>query len=172
MDVLNEFNIPFIGLKEGKHNFTFTIDKKFFEYFEFFEFIDSSFKCDLVLNKKSTFLEINFKVDGKVTIPCDVSTELFDHKIKNENNLIVKFGSSDYESDDILVIPEGSYQINVAQYIYEIIVLSIPIKRIHPGIKNGTLKSDILEKLKAFERKENNSAGSTDPRWNKLKDLL
>ena len=172
MDILNEFNIPFVGLKEGKHNYKFTIDKKFFEHFEFTEFIHSSLKCDLVLNKKSTFLEINFKVDGKVTIPCDVSTELFEHEIKNENNLIVKFGSSDYESDDILVIPEGSYQINVAQHIYETIVLSLPLKRIHPGVKNGTLKSDILEKLKALEPKKNNSLGSIDPRWNKLKDLL
>ena len=171
MDFLNEFNIPFVGLKEGKHNYKFTIDKKFFEHFEFTEFIHSSLKCDLVLNKKSTFLEINFKIGGKVTIPCDVSTELFEHEIKNENNLIVKLGSSDYESDDIIVIPEGSYQINVAQHIYETIVLSLPLKRIHPGIKNGTLRSDILEKLKALEPK-NNSLGSIDPRWNKLKDLL
>ena len=172
MDILNEFNIPFVGLKEGKHNFKFTIDKKFFEHFEYSEFIDPSLKCDLILNKKSTFLEINFKVDGGVTIPCDVSTELFEYEIKNENNLIVKFGPSDYESDDILVIPEGSYQINVAQHIYETIVLSLPLKKIHPGIKNGTLKSDILEKLKALEPKKNNSLGSIDPRWNKLKDLL
>ena len=171
MDIFNEFNIPFVGLKEGKHSYKFTIDKKFFEHFEFTEFIHSSLKCDLVLNKKLTFLEINFKIGGKVTIPCDVSTELFEHEIKNENNLIVKFGSSDYESDDILVIPEGSYQINVAQHIYETIVLSLPLKRIHPGIKNGTLRSDILEKLKALEPK-NNSLGSIDPRWNKLKDLL
>ena len=172
MDILKNFNIPFVGLKEGKHNFNFSIDKKFFEHFEFTEFINPSLKCDLVLNKKSTFLEINFKVDGKVTIPCDVSTELFEYEIKNENNLIIKFGSSDYESDDILVIPEGSYQINVAQHIYETIVLSLPLKKIHPGIKNGTLKSDILEKLKALEPKKNNSDGSIDPRWNKLKDLL
>lgn len=172
MDILKKFNIPFVGLKEGKHNFKYTIDKKFFEHFEFTEFINPSLKCDLVLNKKLTFLEINFKVDGKVTIPCDVSTELFEHKIKSENNLIVKFGSSDYESDDILVISEGSYQINVAQHIYETIVLSLPLKKIHPGIKNGTLKSDILEKLKALEPKKNNSDGSIDPRWNKLKDLL
>ena len=93
-------------------------------------------------------------------------------QIYNQYNLIVKFGSSDYESDEILVIPEGSYQINVAQYIYEMIVLSLPIKRIHPGIKNGTLKNDILEKLKSLEPKENKLDGSIDPRWNKLKDLL
>ena len=55
MDILNKFNIPFVGLKEGKHNYKFTIDKKFFEHFEFTEFIHSSLKCDLVLNKKSTF---------------------------------------------------------------------------------------------------------------------
>ena len=172
MEVFKEFDIPFVGLKNGKHNFKFTIDKKFFDHFEFIDFIDASVICSLVLNKKPTFLELNFNANGKVKVPCDVSTELFDYKIYNQYTLIVKFGSSDYESDEILVIPESSYQINVAQYIYEMIVLSLPIKRIHPGIKNGTLKNDILEKLKSLEPKENKLDGSIDPRWDKLKDLL
>ncbi len=52
------------------------------------------------------------------------------------------------------------------------IVLSLPLKRIHPGIEDGTLKSDILNKLKALEPKEEKLNGQEDPRWNKLKDLL
>ena len=66
---------------------------------------------------------------------------------KAEFNLIVKFGTpSENNSDEILVIPEGSYKINVAQNFYEIVVLSLPLKRVHPGIIDGTLKSEILSK--------------------------
>ena len=51
-------------------------------------------------------------------------------------------------------------------------VLSLPLKRVHPGIEDGTLKSEILIKLKELEPKENKLNGKKDPRWNKLKDLL
>ena len=50
------------------------------------------------------------------------------------------------------------------------IVLSVPIKKLHPGIKNGTLKSNILKKLEELSPKSNIKV--KDPRWDKLKDLL
>jgi uncharacterized metal-binding protein YceD (DUF177 family) len=58
--------------------------------------------------------------------------------------------------------------------IYELVTLSIPLKRIHPGVIDGTLQSDILEKLKELSPKENISVnnGDIDPRWNKLKKLV
>jgi uncharacterized metal-binding protein YceD (DUF177 family) len=57
------------------------------------------------------------------------------------------------------------------------IVLSIPLRRVHPGIKDGSLKSDVLDKLnelKVKEKKENKiqKEENIDPRWDKLKQLL
>ena len=66
----------------------------------------------------------------------------------------------------------GTYQIDVAQYFYEMIVLAVPTKRVHPGIADGTLKSEIVEKLKSLEPKINSLQGQVDPRWDKLNDLL
>ncbi len=86
---------------------------------------------------------------------------------------MVKFGEIDNQDDDeLLILPHGSHQIDVAQYIYEMIVLSVPQKKVHPGIENGTLKSEILEKLKDLEPQEKPPSDDTDPRWDKLKDLL
>ena len=70
------------------------------------------------------------------------------------------------------ILPYGSHQIDVAHYIYEMNVLSIPQKKIHPGIKNGTLKSEVLEKLKDLDPKKKSLSDEIDPRWDKLKDLL
>ena len=87
--------------------------------------------------------------------------------------MIVKFGATrETDPDEILIIPEGSYQINVAQYFYEMVVLSIPLKKVHPGIKNGTLKNEILSKLEQLDPHNKKPAISKDPRWEKLESLL
>ena len=121
-------------------------------------------------------MELHFLTDGDVNINCDVTNEPYNQPIQSEFNLVVKFGAEyNNENEDILIIPHGSYEINVAQYIYELIVLSIPQKRIHPGVEDGTLDSDILDKLKLLSPKEQddtNSNNDTDPRWDTLKKLL
>ncbi len=173
MKVLKEYTLPFVGLKDGEHKFSFTIDNTFFAHFEYKDFEEADIEGTLVLDKKPAFLELHFEVLGKVVLSCDVSTEWFDHPIDTQFDLIVKFGTpSENDPDEILVLPEGSYQINVAHHFYEIIVLSLPQKRVHPGIEEGTLKSEILDTLRALEPKEEKLNGQEDPRWNKLKDLL
>ena len=173
MEASKDFTIPFVGLKEGKHHFEFSIDNTFFAHFEFNDFDQASLKGLLTLDKKSSFLELHFQVKGSVVLPCDVSTELFDFPIETKFDLIVKFGIPPVNpSDEILVLPEGSYQIDVSHLFYEVVVLALPHKRVHPGIEDGSLQNEIIEKLKALEPKETHLKGSEDPRWNKLKDLL
>ena len=177
MKPIKEYTIPFTGLKLGKHHFDYQIDRSFFQHFEYDEFNGVNVSTSLVFEKKTTLLELHFKVSGTVNVDCDISNEPFDQKIKGTFDLVVKFGDKyNDEHDDILIIPHGEYEINVAQYIYELIILSVPAKRVHPGIKDGTLNSDILKKLEELSPKgiKNNDKASeeVDPRWNTLKKLL
>ena len=88
----------------------------------------------------------------------------------------MKFGNEfNDDNEDILIIPHGEYEINVAQYIYELIVLSVPQKKIHPGIKDGSLQSDVLKKLEELSPmadNKNDKSEDIDPRWQTLKKLL
>jgi len=176
MKQLKEFTIQFVGLKEGKHHFDYSIDQTFFNHFEYEDFNSCNIKVDLILEKKSTLLELNFQISGTVNVNCDVTNEPFDLPITTDFDLVVKFGDEyNDEHIDILIIPHGEYEINVQQYIYESVVLALPSKRIHPGVEDGTLDSDILDKLdelspKLKEKKEDKE--ETDPRWNTLKKLL
>ncbi len=157
MNIQKDFLIPFVGLKLGKHQFDYQIDKKFFEGFEFDEYNDVNIKVELVLDKKSTMLELAFKHKGTVNVPCDLTGEDFDLPIKGKLNLIVKFGDAfNNENDELLILPHGEFQVDVAQYIYEMIVLSVPSKRVHPGVKDGTLKTEAIEKLNELAPKEQN----------------
>jgi uncharacterized metal-binding protein YceD (DUF177 family) len=176
MKSTSEYLIPFIGLKIGKHQFEFKIGKKFFDEFSFDEFENCEIKSSVVLEKKATMLEIIFKHTGTVNVPCDLTGELFDLPITGKLKLIVQFGDEyNNDNDELLIIPHGEHQIDLSQYIYEMIVLSIPHKRIHPGVKDGTLQSEALEKLNKLqvkEEKEDKKEEDIDPRWDKLKKLL
>lgn len=176
MKPLKEFTIPFVGLKVGKHQFDYKIKKPFFEHFEYEDFNNVNVKVDLILEKKSTLLELHFEISGFVNINCDLTNEPYDQTIENSFDLVVNFGEEyNDENIDILVIPHGTYEINIQQYIYELTVLGVPIKRIHPGVEDGTLDSEILEKLEELSprlKEEKEKEEDTDPRWNTLKKLL
>ena len=122
-------------------------------------------------------LELNFKHKGTVHVPCDSTGEMFDLPVKGKLRLVVQFGDEfNNDNEELLILPHGEHQIDISQYIYEMIVLSIPLKRIHPGIKDGSLKSEALEKLKEMSVKDAKTVDTkeenTDPRWDKLKQLL
>ena len=176
MKTMKEFIIQFVGLKLGEHVFEYKIDNKFFKHFEYDEFNDANLDVKVVLNKKTTLLELHFLVSGTVNINCDLTNEPFNQAIENDFNLVVKFGNEyNDENEEILIIPHSEYEIDISQYIYELIVLSVPHKRVHPGVKDGTLNSEILKKLEELSPKglkEKTKNEDIDPRWNTLKKLL
>lgn len=171
MSKVKGFSVKFIGLKEGTHNFQFPLSKSFFETFKYSEFNSADINVDLVLVKKSTIIELSLKGTGSVNINCTLTNEPFDYQINSKLNLLVKFGDSyDDENDELLVLPHGSHSIDLDQYFYEMIVLSMPIRNVHPDVENGTIDSEILNRLKEFDiNKEKNS--NFDARWDKLKEL-
>jgi uncharacterized metal-binding protein YceD (DUF177 family) len=178
MKKLNEFLIPFIGLKLGKHQFEYQINKAFFESFDYDEFESADIKVSVVFDKKNTMLELNFKHKGTIHVPCDLTNEMFDFPIKGKLKVIVQFGEEyNDDNDELLILPHGEHEINIAQIIYEMIALSIPFRKVHPGVKDGTLDSEALRKLNELRveeiKEENkNTEDNIDPRWDKLKQLL
>ena len=119
-------------------------------------------------------MELEMKAEGWVNLACDLTGELFNQPISSELELVIKFGEAfNDEDDEILVLPFGEHQFNIAQYIYEMLVLAVPPKRVHPGVADGTLKSSALKKLAELQPKEvREGKEETDPRWDALKSLL
>ncbi|MGB5554395.1 MAG: DUF177 domain-containing protein [Flavobacteriaceae bacterium] len=169
-----EYSIPFSGLKQGKHRFEYVIEKKFFESFEYDEFNDAHIGVQVILNKTSTMLELEFYAKGSVNVDCDITSEPFEQPITTDLKLVVKFGDDfNDEDDELLVLPHGEHQVNIAQYVYEMLVLAVPQKRVHPGIEDGTLKSKVLDKLRELQPKEKkDNKNENDPRWDALKKLI
>lgn len=166
------FSIPFSGLKPGEHKFVYEIDNAFFVSFDYQEFNEASVQVTAILNKIDTMMALHLTAQGTVNVDCDVTGKPFDQPIHAALQLVIKFGEVyDDEYDEILILPHGEHQINIAQYLYEMLVLAVPQKRVHPGVIDGTLKSEILDKLNELQPKEP-LKDTTDPRWDGLKNLL
>ncbi|MBN09045.1 MAG: hypothetical protein CMC79_01540 [Flavobacteriaceae bacterium] len=161
-----------LNLKNGNHTYKYKIDNKFFEGFEYLDFENVQLKTFLEIKKIDQGFYLIFQTKGTVRVLCDISNELFDLPISCSLNLNIKFGQSYFDDDEILILPYGTNQIDISKYIYEMVILSLPIKKMHPGIIEGSLNSDILQKLDFLKPKKNRILSGYHPRWKKLKDLL
>ncbi|MBP7506888.1 MAG: DUF177 domain-containing protein [Prolixibacteraceae bacterium] len=174
MNYLSKYEIAFKGLKEGTHLFEFNIDDKFFDKFENSEVKKGTLKADVTLTKQSSLMILDFAVKGHVELICDRCLDNYNQKIKANNKLFVKFGHEEEEmSDDVIVITYEEHQINIAQYLYEIIILGLPIKRIHPEKKGKSeCNPEMVEKLKEYLVEDVSEEEPVDGRWKELKKLL
>ncbi len=171
---LRKYEIPFAGLKEGKHSFEFQISKEFFENFEASVISNGSLIAEVSLEKSQRLLVLDFVIHGEVEVPCDRCLDLFMQPLTYEGKLFVKFGEAHKElAEDVLVLTNNEHTINIAQYIYEFVHLSLPYKRIHKDLPNGesACNKEMLNKLSELIL-DQTSEEPTDPRWGKLKGLL
>lgn len=162
-----KFTIHFAGLSRGEHIFEYDIKDKFFEPFEFSEIKKGEIHLHLQLNRQDLTLIIDFNFSGSVNVPCDRCGDAFDIPVEGKQQLIVTLGGekSD-EGDELLVLPETEGEIDLAQYIYEYIILLVPQKRTHKTEKE--CNKEVIKKLKQFEP---NTKNEVDPRWEKLKKV-
>lgn len=166
MRALSEYKIQFEGLKQGTHYYEFDVDTKFFEEFDCDEFEKANFKVDLEFIKQSTMMLLNFSFSGIITVPCDRCLDEVELNIEGEEKFIVKFGSESYqETDEIIVLADSEYEINVASNIYEFIMVHMPQKRVH---EEDLCNQAVLDELEKIEQKEDKEI---DPRWSGLKNI-
>lgn len=182
---LKDYNIVFSGLNIGSHSFEYAVDASFLEtLFDYHDLPGLTAQVDVNLTKQNTMLEFEFSMKGKLPVECDITGKPFEQELSNKFELVVKFGEAFNDDDDeILVLPHGEYEVNVAQYIYELIVLSLPTKFLHPDVEAGEVDEETQALLNQYqvinqdeedidEDDSDDDDDDVDPRWSKLKDLL
>ena len=172
MKKLVEYIIPFSGLKEGEHIFNIKVDKSFLKKFECEDIINIKLDISVKMIKSNRLLEFNFFLSGKAMVECDRCLEEFELPVNYHSRLFVKLEDIEEVEDEIIYIKPDESEIDISRFIYENIVFSIPPRRVHPDDKKGKsmCNPEMLKKLEDHLIKD--SEKSTDPRWNKLKDLL
>lgn len=178
----SQYNIDIYGLEDKSYEFDYELGPDFFEEIPQELIQKGNFKVHLVLEKSSTMLQLRFTIQGSAELTCDRSLEVFDEPVDTEGKMILKFGDHEEEiTEEISIINRNRTRINVASYIFEMIALALPMKKIHPDLREqyqGDDEESAAEMLVySSENRENENPetenGKVDPRWealNKLKE--
>lgn len=173
MKGLSKYNIEIYKLANVKHEFDFEIANTFFALFENSPVTEGHVQVHLEVDKRDNLIEVNFKFKGEITLVCDRCLENYQHAITHEEKLIYKYGDEEKEIDDqVSIITKQTQVINVGQFIYESIALTIPFKKLHPKFLGEEYESEggsMIYRDTSEEADEKEDI--IDPRWEILKNL-
>ena len=181
MDALKKYTIPFKSLSLGKHRFEFDIDDKFFEAFDNGEIKGGKLTANVELTKAANLLTIDFSISGTVTVICDRCLEDCQLPIDYKGELVVRFSETENEYDgEVMWLHPTESELNIAQYLYESIMLNLPYQRVHPNREDGQpgCDPDMLSRFKIVSEEEFNrmiapkgQKMEDNPQWEKLRKI-
>lgn len=134
MGKFSQFKVQLASLPDGRHEQDFTCDTEFFKNMENPEILSADVKAHLVVVKKNGAYDLTFTCRGSLHIPCDRCLDPMEHPVDTTYHITVQYGDRyDDVSDDLLVIPMSDTYLNVAYMLYDTILLTIPMRHVHPA---------------------------------------
>jgi uncharacterized metal-binding protein YceD (DUF177 family) len=160
-------------LGTGEHKIEYIIDEKFFEKFKYSEIHKGNIIAQTKIKINGSNISTHIHFTGTVEVQCDICLEYFDLEIDTEIDLIFKIVhqiEQENTNDEIIYISENDNTIDLSKHFYDYIILSIPIKKVHPLDDKGnrTCKTEYLEKLEELQ----SSSIKNIPDWEKIKNFF
>lgn len=190
MGKFDKYKIDLKGTQADSVTYEFVLDNLYFSHIDAPEIQKGKVNVVLTVKRTSRAFELNFQTDGVVWVPCDRCLDEMELSVSSTDKLMVKFGQTyAEEGDNLIIIPEEEGEINVAWFIYEFVVLTIPMKHVHaPGKCNKAMTSKLNKHLRTNSNDEDGDESTyepeadvvveedaeeqIDPRWNELKKIL
>ena len=172
MNFRREFEIAFVGLKPGIHNYEYRVDDKFFSNYGNQDFAHCNAAIKLELDKKSSFMFLKFDIDGVADVNCDRCGNPLALRLWEEFKVMVKLVDNpdemneQEEDPDVYYISRSESHLHLADWIYEFINLSIPMQKMCPPDEVGgpQCNKEVLERLAKIEVKKDEK----NPLWKGL----
>lgn len=188
MGKFDKYIIPLKSLASVSQTYNILLDTDYFTKIDSPEVRKGAIQATIHVKKAGGVFELTFQLEGMVVVPCDRCLDDMEQPVSCNEKLTVKLGPALSEEGDIIIIPEDEGEINIAWFLYEFIVLSIPIKHVHPPGKCNKAMSDQLRKHQSRNISESGDdeesddlsdedmgddaeESEPDPRWDKLKDI-
>ncbi len=174
MGRFDKYNVDLKGLKAEPLVLEFTLDNAFFADIDGEEFQKGAVKAVVRAKKSREVYDFDFELAGTVVVPCDRCLDDLDVEFETTNSLRVKLGEEYADDGDMVVVPEQDGDFNIAWYLYEFIVLALPMKRVHaPGKCNREMAGKLGKHMRGEKSVDDSDDAvvDTDPRWEILKNI-
>lgn len=154
-----EYDIAFVGLKPGIHEFNYQVEDKFFADYKITDFNDCHASVKLTLEKNTSFMLLKFEIGGSVNVVCDRCGNTLPMDLWDEFKLVVKQVTNPEEMNqneedaDVFYISQTESHLHLAGWIYEFILLSVPNQRMCSEEEMGgpQCNKEILAMLKKMK---------------------
>ena len=173
------FEIAFVGLKPGVHEFNYDLDDKFFKEKGAEDFENASAHVKLLLEKNTGFMLLKFEVGGKASVSCDRCGNPLQIDLWDEFKMLIKLVDNpdemneQEEDPDVYYLARTESHLTVSEWIYEFVMLSVPMQRMCSKEEMGgpQCNREVLEKLRQMEVKDiENNANTLWKGLDKFKD--
>lgn len=130
-----EYEIAFVGLTPGIHEFNYEIKDRFFEDYGEQDFWDCNATVKLLLEKTTNFMMLRFQVGGELKVVCDRCSSNLPLNLFEDFTVTIKAVENPEEMNeseedpDVYYISRGESHLNVAPMVYEFINLSVPMQK-------------------------------------------
>jgi len=174
-----EYEIAFVGLKPGVHEFGYEVDDRFFEDYGAQDFENVKGHVKLKLEKNNSFMILRFEIGGKTDVTCDRCSNELPLQLFDEFTITVKMVeeptlmNEQEEDPDVYYISRGESHLDVKDWIYEFVNLSIPMQKTceYENMDGPFCNAAAREVLNSMNPKD---AQKENPLWKgleKFKDL-
>lgn len=167
------FDIEILHLSNKMHEYDFDFDEQLFAQFGASIIEKGSGKVKVSLDKTERMITARFVIEGVVTLTCDRSLEEFEYPVHAEESVIYKYGEQAEDiSDELQVIEWDTERINIMQQVYDLIIVAIPMKKLHPRF-DADAEDDEDELIYTSHTEEDQKPDDevSDPRFEVLKRL-
>jgi len=156
-------------MKEEANRLDFDLTDDFFQALDGSQLEHGTLHVSVSIRKMAGFFELQFHTEGHVTVTCDRCLDDMEQPIETDNRLLVRLGDTYSEDDDTVTIDENEGILDASWFIYEFIMLAIPIKHVHaPGKCNSAMTQKLEELSGAVRSSEEEDEAAIDPRWEAL----
>lgn len=163
----SDFEIPFEGLKLGKHSFELMLSEKFFADQEFSLIENGLVELDFELDKRENMMVGVFDFEGFVEVSCDRCAKPLKVEVSDSYQIVFKFGEEISDDESLIIIQPNEFKIDLKPICHELIMVSIPAKNTH---EEGYCDESVIRVLDKYTKYRNDDQddGPIDPRWEAL----
>ncbi|WP_276485962.1 YceD family protein [Paraflavitalea pollutisoli] len=162
MSSRRNYDIAFVGLKPGIHEFEYDIDEKFFVEYQEQDFRNCKAHVKLTLDKKTGFMLLKFEIGGQLEVTCDRCGNNLPLQLWDDFNIVVKMVedpevmNEQEEDPDVYYIARSESHLHIADWIYEFINLSIPMQRMcaEDEIGGSHCNKEVLDMLNKMDAQQ------------------
>ncbi len=174
------YSIAFKGLAPGVHHFDFKVDDAFFGEEDGSGIKGGDADVSVDFTRGASVCRADVRISGSVITECDRCLEDCTLPVSYRGHFVIKFSEEPMTDDgDVMWLSPADTTVDLARYIYESIVLSLPYQRVHPSDVHGRplCNPSMLERFRIVSEQEfdeiasRSSSHAGGEQWSKLEEL-